>query len=306
MDVFEQLRAGWRLASAVRKQIFNDKALLFYMVLSTIIIIVEAAAIFGTFILVNIPALSASASSSSTSNPYISLEFILLLLLFYVVSSFTSAYVLMALFIAFKSYTAGNRISLREALGRTSGYSRLILEWALFYSVIILLIRLLESRFRGIGASIVGLIAGVALSIGVMFALPVIYEQRVGPIKAMKISASTFVNHFGSSVGGIVYSDLYGLAIALIGIAALIALSFLGAALGSIMFVAIGFLAFLIFIIIGATISSTTSNVFKLLLYDYASGKDLPTWLDENLVKTAIRYKRSQAPPPPPTNAVNY
>ncbi len=295
--MFERVRAGWKLASAVRKQVFSDKVLLSYMIISSAIILLEAALIFGTFIFINISALTTQASQSTPSaqsNPIIRWEFIGYLLLFYIVSSFTSAYMLLALFIAFKSYAAGTKISMSQALHQTASYSTLLLEWAVFYSIIILLIRILELRFRGIGAAILGLIAGVALSIGVMFALPVIYEQHVGPIKAMKTSASVFLNHFGSSVGGIAYSELYGLMFILFGF---IVLGLAGATT-SLLLAVLGFVIMIIFIVLGVTISSTTSNVFKLLLYDYATGKGLPAWLDENLVIKAITYKKGQGPSP--------
>ena len=306
--MFESLRAGWKLSSAVRKQVFKDKALLSYMVLSAVVILLEAAVIFGSFIFAYAPSIAASANvASASTSPVITLAFIGALLLFYVASSFTSAYVLLALFIAFRSYAAGNKISLSSALVQARGYSKLLLEWALFYSIIILVLRILESRLRGIGAAVVGILAGVALSIGVMFALPVIYEKRVGPIKAMKASATTFVEHFGSSVGGIAYSDLYGLLFILIGILAfIISLSLSAGLAGSananagfaaILPLIVGFFVMIIFIVLGATIASTTSNIFKLLLYDYASGKGLPEWIDENLVIKAVRYKKGQSPP---------
>ncbi len=269
------------------------------MVLSAFVIILEAALIFGSFIFVNLPAFN---SNSTSQNNIFLAEAIVALIIFYVVSSFTSAYVLMALFIAFKSYTSGTKMSMGEAFRKTSGYSRLLLEWAIFYSIIIFLLRILESRLRGVGAAVVGIVAGTALSIGVMFAMPVIYEQRVGPIQAMKTSAKTFVGHFGSSVGGIAYSDLYGLMFILVGFLIFIVFMLLGGFLSSLLLIVVGLVMLLLFVILGATIASTTSNVFRLLLYDYASGKGLPSWLDENLVMKAVRYNKGRAPTPPASN----
>lgn len=293
------MRAGWKLGSAVRKQVFKDKALLSYMVLSAFVIIMEAVLIFGSFLLVSFPAFKNNPTSQN--NVFLA-EAAVALIIFYVASSFTSAYVLMALFIAFKSYTSGAKISMGEAFRKTSSYSRLILEWAIFYSIIILILRIIESRLRGVGAMVVGIVAGAALSIGVMFAMPVIYEQRVGPIQAMKISAKTFIGHFGSSVGGIAYSDLYGLMFALVGFLIAVVFMLLGDFLSSLILIVVGLGLLLLFIILGATIASTTSNVFRLLLYDYASGKGLPAWLDENLVIKAVRYNSGRAPPPPASN----
>ncbi len=296
--MFERLRNGWRLSSQVRKKIFSDKALLYYSILSAIIIIVEASAIFGSFISINIGTLSSTSSSSSSgfSNAQTG-ELIVLLFLFYVVSSFTSAYMLMALYIAFKSYSNGVKIGIGQALSQASSYVGVLLEWAVFYSIVIMLIRMLEARFRGVAGALFGFLASATLSIGLMFAFPVIYEQKTGPVTAMKLSAKTFISHFGSSVGGIAYSDLYGIMIILLGVVIFIAMIGVAAVVPSISLGAVlaGVAALIIFIVAGAVIASTTSSVFRLVLYDYASGRGLPDWLDENLVKNALVAKRGSS-----------
>ncbi len=298
--MFERLKNGWRLSSQVRKKIFSDKALLYYSVLSAIIIIAEASVIFGSFIFINIGTIAAASSTSSSSSSLSNaqtVDLIVLLFLFYVVSSFTSAYMLMALYVAFKSYSKGVKIGIGQAIGEASSYVGVLLEWAVFYSIIIMLIRMLEARFRGVSGALFGFLASATLSIGLMFAFPVIYEQKTGPVTAMKMSAKTFISHFGSSVGGIAYSDLYGLMIMLLGVVIFIAAIGVSVALPSISLgvLSAGIAALIIFIVAGAVIASTTSSIFKLVLYDYASGKGLPDWLDENLVKSAIVSKRGKA-----------
>ena len=298
--MFERLKNGWRLSSQVRKKIFSDKALLYYSVLSAIIIIAEASVIFGSFIFINIGTIAAASSTSSSSSSLSNaqtVDLIVLLFLFYVVSSFTSAYMLMALYVAFKSYSKGVKIGIGQAIGEASSYVGVLLEWAVFYSIIIMLIRMLEARFRGVSGALFGFLASATLSIGLMFAFPVIYEQKTGPVTAMKMSAKTFISHFGSSVGGIAYSDLYGLMIMLLGVVIFIAAIGVSVALPSISLgvLSAGIAALIIFIVAGAVIASTTSSIFKLVLYDYASGKGLPDWLDENLVKSAIVSKRGKS-----------
>ena len=296
------MRNGWRLSSQIRKKIFSDKALLYYSILSAIIIIVEASAIFGSFILVNIGSLTAaSASSASSSSSGLSnaqtVEFVVLLFLFYVISSFTSAYMLMALYIAFKSYSNGVKIGIGQAIGEASSYIGVLLEWAVFYSIVIMLIRIIEARFRGIAGAVFGFLAAATLSIGLMFAFPVIYEQRTGPVTAMKLSAKTFISHFGSSIGGIAYSDLYGIMFAIVGVALFFVMIMAAAVFPSLSTAAVlaGIAALVIFIVAGTVIASTTSSIFRLVLYDYASGRGLPDWLDENLVKGALVKKRGAA-----------
>ena len=294
--MFERLRNGWRLAAQVRKKVFSDKSLLYYAVLSAIVVIVEAAVIFATLILpASFPLPSTSGPSGSIST-YQTLVLIVALFIFYLVSSFTSAYIMMALYIAFKSYSGGVKIGMGEAFSRASSYIGVLLEWALFYSTVIMMIRMIEARFRGFSGYLFSFLASAALSVGLIFAMPVIYEKKVGPLEAMKVSAKTFISHFGSSFGGIAYTDLYGLGIMAIGVLVFLAMILLSSFVPTVSLPAIiiGVVGLLLFIILGAVIAVTTSSIFKLLLYDYASGKGLPDWLDESMVRKALVPKRGR------------
>ncbi len=201
----------------------------------------------------------------------------------------------MALFIAFKSYTDGKKISIGKALALTKEYTLLVLEWALFYSVVIMLIRIIGSRIRGIGGILIGASASLAIGVSTIFVVPIIYEQHVGPINAIKSSVNVFVKHFGSTVGGISYADLYGLGFTLGGLLILV-LSFLSYSVLGVLSI-LGAFVGLILIVIGMVITSVISNIFKLILYDYASRKGLPEWLDKDVIQAAVKVKNGGSQP---------
>lgn len=282
--MFENLKNGWKLGSATRKLIFKDKQLMLYPVLSLLITIVLMAAIF-------LPIVFFSATLSSPL-------FILGLILFYIVVSFVSTYVLMALLIAFRSYTKGKEISIGEAMHLTRPYTVQIIEWALFYTMLVMVLRLVESRFGGIGRLVIGSIGSLAIAAATLFAVPVILDKKVGPITAVKESSQMLIHHFGNTFGGIVYADLYSMIFTLPGILIIVAAVFIASSSPIGLLVILGGIGVAL-VAFGSVINYTTSNAFKLILYDYTNGKGLPEGFTKDMMQSAIKRKQSASKPMP-------
>ena len=287
--MFERLANGWRLASEVRKMVFKDKSLMTYPIVSMLIAFAMSLVIFGTFfVFVTNPAFSGAIV-------YLVLLAIVLLFVVYFLLIFIVSYILLAMYVAFKSSLAGNKIGMLEALARVKEYIMPLAEWSLFYALVITFLRALESQIRGITGAVIGVATSVALSISLLFIMPVIYNQKLGPISAMKKSAEVFVQHFGSTIGGIAYSDTYGLIFIALGSVILlcgvgISTAFIGVVADAIVDVlyVFGYL----FVLFGAIVAYTTSNIFKFILFDYATGMGLPAGFDENLIKNALISKK--------------
>ncbi|MDE1828027.1 MAG: hypothetical protein KGH65_02615 [Candidatus Micrarchaeota archaeon] len=273
--MFENLTTGWRIGKAIRKLVFGDKGLLVYPLATAIAAIIEMVAIFGTFLL-------ASGFSSA--------GYIAALIAFYVITTFTSTYLLVAMLLGFRGYTSGKRISFSQALAAAAPYSRLILEWALFYSVVLLIIRLIESRMRGIGGLILGSAVSIGLAVATVFVIPVIIDEKAGPIDAMKRSTDFFVKNFGKSAGGLIYSDLYNLMFIIGGIL----IGLLGAVIAisstPLLGVPVFMVGFLV-LIFGILMTTVMSNVFRFVLYEYMNGKKLPEGLSEELIRSSVKKK---------------
>lgn len=279
--MFENIKAGWALGKQVRKLVFSDHDLVLYPILSAVVIFAEMFAIFASLFIF------------SGFNPNVSsVAYIVALFLFYLVSTFTSTYILVALLLAFRAYASGHKISMGEAFSQTAQYAKLILEWAIFFSIILLIVRLIEQRLGAIGRIIFGLAAGIAIGIATIFVVPVIIDNKVGPIKAMKQSAEFFVRNFGKTFGGFIYSDLYNLMFIGSGIL-LIVLGALVAGASGILGVAVIIFGFIL-MVFGMIMNFLTLNVFKLILYEYMNGKPLPNGISEELVKNAVKKKQAQ------------
>ncbi len=284
--MFENVKQGWALGKQVRKLVFSDRDLVLYPVLSAVVVFAEMLLIFGTLIFVGFGLPGASSAGVALQVMYLAGLFI-----FYLASTFTSTYILVALLLAFRGYAAGKKISMGEAFSQTRQYAKLILEWAVFFSIVLMVIRLIEQRLGMVGRLIFGLAAGVTVSVATLFVVPVIIDNKVGPIKAIKQSAQFFFNNFGKSFGGLIYSDMYNLMFIGSGIA-LIMLGALSASVSPILGISVVVLG-VVLLVFGIMMNFLTTNVFKLILYEYTNGRGLPSGIDESLIKNSVKKGRS-------------
>ena len=295
------LKNGFRAANATRKLVFGDKQLFMYPVISAIISIIVALIIIGAaiglYILGNLNVANHSAAVAM---------FIITLIIVYFVVLFISTYFTMAMLIAFREYTKGNRISIGTALSGASKYTKLILEWSIFYTIVVTVISIIEAairrafmRFGVAGYIISGAITGginLGLSAAVAFSLPVILDERKGPIDTIKASTGFIMKNFGDTFGGLLFAEIFqivfllmGLGLIFIGILPILLGGSAGTAtvLFTIVFVALGIIA----IIAGSLLRYVLFNCFKLIIYDYKTRKVLPKGFDAALIDNSVKKK---------------
>lgn len=279
--MFESLINGFKLGSATRKLVFKDKRLLLYPVVMGIIGIIEFIVIFvGSLIL---------TGGLAALGQGIGLGIIAAVILFYLVSAFTTTYITIAMLLAFRSFVKGKEMSMGEALSAARPYLTLAFEWALFYSIVAIILNAIESRFRGIANILISAVGSLALTVAIMFAIPAIIDNKVGPIGAVEASVKTITKHFGATFGGIAYTDLYSLAVMLFGFLILL----VGLFSGALPFLAVPIAALgVIIIAFGAILGFSLSNIFRFVLYEYVNGKPLPEGFDAKLVDASTKRKR--------------
>ncbi len=281
--MFQNLKAGWHLASLVRKSVSRDKGLFYYPLVSGIVAIAMFAFTFFS-LFVTIPL--------NFSGPTLAI-YVLSLLLAYVIVGFLSTMILLAMLIAYRAHNSGNPISMRTAFAQAWSYRKPAVEWALFYTLLVVVLRIIESRFRGIGQIAIGAIGSMMIAIATFFAIPSILDNRSGPIKAVKESVGTIKRSFGQTFGGVAYIDLYTLIFTLSGvllfIAGLVLLSVLPLIIAAFLIV-VGILL----IALGIVLNYTYMNILKLIIFDYVNGKGLPEGFNEQDIKSAIKKKRSR------------
>lgn len=263
------------MARSVRVLVAGDRGLMIYPIISGIIgVILFALTFAGSYLI-----------------PYqapMTWKIVAGMIVAYLLTAFVSTYFLVAMLIAFKSYEGGERIGMGDALSRTRPYGIRILEWAIFYTVIVMLLRAVESRFRGISQILIAGAGSLGITVATFFAVPAILEKKVGPLDAVRESLGVIRRTVGPIFGGVAYIDLYTLMFTVSG--------FLIAAVGGILvpslvlkltFVATG----VALIVIGLVLNFTYFNIFKLILYDYYNGATLPEGFDESMLQSAIKRK---------------
>ena len=277
--MFESMKSGWHLAGQVRKSISGNKKLYIYPVLSGIVSVIIFALTFFILIL-EIPI------SGYTYYYYIAGIFVA-----YVLVYFFATLIIMAMMISYRSVETNNPVTLIEAFSSTKKYTVKAFQWAILYSVLLMILRAIESRVRGIGGIIIASIGSFAITVATFFVVPVILDYNTGPIKAIKMSVDTIKSHFGNTFGGVIYIDLYTLIFTGGGFLLLIVSAILFGAGIPLIVIAVTAVIAVIMIVLGLILNFTYMNIFKLILFDYVNGKGLPDGIDENLLNLSIRHR---------------
>ncbi|WMT51312.1 MAG: DUF6159 family protein [Ferroplasma sp.] len=277
--MFEYMKNGWHLASQVRKSISRNRKLYIYPLLSGIVSVVVFGLTFFILIL------------ETPASGYSYYYYIVGIFVAYVLVYFFATLIIMAMMISYRSVKADNPLTTREAFSSTKKYIGKAFQWAILYSVLLMILRAIESRVRGIGGIIIASIGSFAITVATFFAVPVILDYDTGPINAIKISVDTIKSHFGDTFGGVIYIDLYTLIFTGGGFLLLIISAILlGAGIPLIVIAIIAAIA-VIMIILGIILNFTYMNIFKLILFDYVNGRTLPDGIDENLLNSSIKQR---------------
>lgn len=298
--MFERARAGWRLARATRRMISSDRTLFLFPLVSALFSVMFFVAyfifldglFFGFYGLNGNFSQPIQPNLGSYGGAIIAIGFLLV----YILLGFISTYVMIAMYTGFRKFSEGEKIGVLESLSLAREYAGLAFKWGVFSFLILLILRIIESRFRGVAGLVIGTAGSLAIAAATFFAIPTIYEKKVGPLAAAKESFHVIFRYFGSVFGGFAYIDLLGAGIAILGFLVLV-LAFLAYPLG-LFFTLILVGAGISILVIAGVFVYTSGNIFKLILYDFVQGKGLPRGFeaDEETIRQAIKRRRGFQP----------
>lgn len=200
MSFFDRLHNGWDLGLQSLDVIKNNKSLIVFPIISTIasllIFLVISAGAFAAFGF-DVDRVLLSAGSIEDSSPimgYIIL-FIYYLINFTIVTFFNVALVYCARDV-FNGYEVDHRDGIAFAMSRIGN----ILSWAVLAATVGLVLKIIEDRVGAFGAFVVGII-GAGWTIASFFVLPVLVNEDIGPIDAVKRSMGIVKEKWGESLG---------------------------------------------------------------------------------------------------------
>lgn len=283
--MFKRIKAGWNLARECWRVLRLDKELMVFPVLSSIGLLLVLASFAA-------PLWSGVLSQATEEYPVAMTDPILLAAYFafyfacsFVIFYFNSALIACAL-IRFK----GGDPTVRDGLRAASARLGPILKWSALSAVVGVFLGAVEERSGALGKFIVGLL-GAGWAIASYFAIPVLVTENIGPIDALKRSASIIRKTWGETLTAevgmsalIFAAILPAIAIAAGGIFALETSAALGALL-----ILLGLLWFLGAILAGFTLDAILTSA----LYLYARDGQIPQNFDNRLAENAFTPRRN-------------
>lgn len=276
--MFESFSRSWQFATTSYKVLWNHKHLLILPVLSTLatalVVISFVAPLWAT------GTLEAWANAENAQGGARQPMVWVLLFLFYFCMYFVVVFFNSALVSCVMQVLDGEDPSIGRALSISAQRAPQIFAWALVAAFVGVILKAIENAHEKAGYWI-SAILGSAWSVMTYFVVPVLVLDGVGPIEAVKRSASTLKNTWGTAlvggfslglVGLLVMLPLYGLGIAVI---------FLGFKTGSVAVVVASVAVGVMLFALAGIINSAASMVFTALLYSFATGRTVPAGIDQ-------------------------
>jgi len=273
---------SWELVKASAAVLRADKELLVFPLLSLLCTLVVAA----SFV---VPAAFAGlfAEFRHGSAP---VAFWLLTFAFYVVQYAVIFYFNSALVAAATIRLAGGDPTLSDGFRAANARLPAILGYALIAATVGMVLRALQERAGLIGRWIVGLI-GVAWTVASFLVVPVLVNERIGPVDAVKRSAELLRTTWGENlVGNLGLGLVFGaavFAVAMLGGGLVVLAATQGAGYWVLAPIALTAVALLLLGLLQAALQ----GVYSAALYRYAATGEGGTGFDQALITDAFRVK---------------
>jgi hypothetical protein len=261
---FDRMGRGWTLTKTSFRIIREEKQLLLLPVISGITLVLLfisfVAGMFGLVVWAGI--------FNASGNVGVALVAILGFL-FYVAVYFVGIYFNAALIHCATIKLQGGKPTLGDGFRAANQVMGKLLAWAAVAATVGMIISAIQSR-GGIIGKIVGWVAGVAWSIAIFFAVPVILYEKLTPFKAVKRSVEIMRKTWGEAMGGTLGMGLIFGLLALAGILPIIAGIMLGASTGN-FWIAVAFIIFaVVYWLALAIFFAAAEGVLLAALYRYA------------------------------------
>jgi len=282
--MFERMANSWQLVKASAAVLQADKELLVFPLVSAVLCVLVTITFIVPLVLAGIFDSTVLAESGIPALSW------LFGFLFYVVLYFVIFFCNTALVGAAMIRLRGGDPTVSDGFRIARSRFGAILGYALVAATVGMILRAISERSGFLGKLIVGLV-GFAWNLATFLVVPVLAVENVGPIEAVKRSASYLRKTWGEQIIG---NAGIGVVFGLLGFATVVAgaLLFVLAAMTEsvVLMVLVGSLVVLALVAI-SLVGSALGGVYAAAVYRYAAEGDAGTFFAPGLVQNAFRRK---------------
>jgi hypothetical protein len=277
--MFERFSRSWELAKASASVIQADKELLLFPVMSGISTLVLLA----TFVL---PVYSLKLFSNGNDAFGAILVFLFYFFSYAITFFFNSALVAAALI-----RLDGGDPTVADGLSAARARIVPILGYAAIAATVGMILHGLRNRDNNFIVRMIGASLGVAWTLSTFMVVPVLVNENVGPIDAIKESVALLKKTWGeNAIGNVGIGMIFGV-IMVCAVLVGVVLVFGAASLSPTLAVAVGALVVLGIVCL-AIVQSALSSVYSAALYRFATVGEAPAGFEHTAIATAFKPKR--------------
>ena len=284
--MFDRLSRSWNLLKASAGVLRQDKQLVVFPLVSAAAMVV----VFASFAL-PVVGLGLLDGMSGGHSDGISAAMYLVAFLFYFAHYLVIFFFNTALVGAAMIRLDGGSPTLGDGLRIASSRLGALVGYALIAATVGMVLRAIEERVGIIGRIIVGLL-GIGWTIATYLVVPVLAARDVGPIEAVKESATLLKKTWGENVIGQAGIG-FAFGFILFGMIVLGGVLVIGAAMTQNVYLVVAVLVLTILAIgIAILVQGALSGIYSAALYRYASGGQMTQGFDSNAIKLAFAPKK--------------
>jgi Family of unknown function (DUF6159) len=283
--MFDRLSRSWNLVKASAAVLSQDKELLVFPLISSL----ATALVLAAFAL-PLLGLGALDGLSGGRGGVVSTGVYVVAFLFYLAQYFVIFFFNTALVGAAMIRLNGGDPTVKDGLAIATSRIGSIFGYALIAATVGVVLRAIQERVGFLGRIIVGLI-GAGWTIATFLVVPVLAARDVGPVEAIKESASLLKKSWGENlIGqagmGVAFSIIY-LAAALLSVILIIAAATTKIAA----LIAIAVICVVIGILLLALVHAALAGIYSAALYRYATAGEGSAHFDKGALQAAFAAK---------------
>ncbi len=268
MSLLDRLSNGWSMSMQSLRILNANKKLIIFPILSgASLILLITSFLVGTVF-------ASSWLSELFENDSRILAY-LLVFCFYLVNFFIVIFFNVALMFCVGKYFKGEEVDISEGLNFSFSRIGIIFSWAVMAATVGTILKMVQEEFGIVGKIITGII-GIVWNIATFFVVPVLVNENLGPVDAIKRSAGIMKEKWGESlVGNFSLGLVQFVALLLI----CVPLFFLGSLINTMVGVVLALEAGLLVI----AVISAAQSIFICGVYHRTQGVEIPMINDDKV-----------------------